>query len=439
MNLPGKLIGLSVGLLLLGMPLSGWAQRDKYRQVDPQDLLDSPQSYWSRGIVFRDLLVQHPGGRLLKISGKRYMEFQTKTLGTCYADRIVVPLLKEQPLDVEIIFTGTVLDRGSGWLGSRQAKYVVVVQEIEPIVVPNLDRVVHDLRISLDQLAAESGELWVRNFSSMIKNAQEGLESYAQSRGIELADLLDPDSDHAEKAGDLIRKAVREVATNAGTTSDDILSAFVRNTLQDQYVEEDSALPEPTPGRAVEEITPPPARAEPKTTPDTRVETFPVKPPPATIRDVRPSSPAKPDRRSEKPPGPARIEPPASSDALPRSSEELFRDIERNLAEALGKPIEESQPEAITPEEQPDGDPQSGPVKKQPRKGFLGRLFDRQPKEPAEPDIEPEEPARKVRVDVPVPRVPDRTPPIKPAPGEETEPKPPPPQLPEDLFAPVGR
>ncbi|OQW96495.1 MAG: hypothetical protein BWK77_04420, partial [Verrucomicrobia bacterium A1] len=205
---------------LIAAPRAG-AQQSRYRNVEARDLVERPQNYWARPIVFQDTLLQPPSGRDFKLEGIRYATFTTKTIGTCYLVKPLESVLAQVPADRDYVFSGTVLQRGG--------RYYVIVESFSGTV--DSEEIPSDLR----NVAASGKALLVSKstqpMADILRTSQESLFAYAKEHNLKLEQLFEPDSGHSARAMELIRMSAREQEKKLGTPSAEIIAQYVYGVL----------------------------------------------------------------------------------------------------------------------------------------------------------------------------------------------------------------
>jgi hypothetical protein len=217
---PWKMVVLLLAVLCVSAPRAG-AQQRRYRTVTARDLLDRPQNYWARSIVFQDTLVEVPSGREYKLDGVRYAVFSTRTLGTCYLAKPLEPVMAQVPEGRTYMFTGTVLQHGS--------RYFVIVESFTGTVDSE------EIPAELKNLAASGQSLLVSQSSQpvaeVLRTVRESLFAYAKEKGLTLEQVLDPTSAHAPHVMELIRLAVRDQEQKKQSSSAEILAQYVYGVI----------------------------------------------------------------------------------------------------------------------------------------------------------------------------------------------------------------
>lgn len=263
MNSPGFRRTFPALLFLAILCAAGTAAGQlRYKSVDAQELVDRPQNHWARPIVFRDVLEEQPGNRATRFEDKLYHAFETRTVGTCYLDQDLLHIVRELATGQPYMFSGTVYARGS--------RYYVLVQGVAGAV--DAEAISEDLR----KLATASAEA-VANQSvvpmrDILTIAEGALHAFAAERGLEVSEVLDPQSPHYGAAMEILRSAIREEEKSRATTSSDILARYIYGVLATKVLsaeaaeQEEAVEPAPRPHEAAAEEpqVAEPAEEEPK-------------------------------------------------------------------------------------------------------------------------------------------------------------------------------
>lgn len=230
---------LCIGILVAGVaallaPDLPATSRDRFQSVHPRELVEVPHKYWSRGVVFQDVLESHPGRRK-RIGGQRYKQITTETLGRCYVAPDIVHLVEEMPLGRKYVFSGMVLsETGRNLLGRTRTTYYVVIH--------NMDAVLDEMAV---RDLSDEDIPGLEQFQALLLRAQNSLHAEARGTRQDMQELFDPRAERIDRASELIRTAIRLTEQEQSTTSAEMLTTLIRSMLAAQYLE--------TPEAAVEE------------------------------------------------------------------------------------------------------------------------------------------------------------------------------------------
>lgn len=206
--------------------------RDRYTVVRARELAEAPQRYWSRGIVFEDVL-EDISGRGRRSAGRSFSQIQTETVGPCYVDEAIMGQVQNLRKGRRYLFSGTVLsETRRGFLFIRPSvQYFVAIDSVERLP----DDVDADLLEAL--FDEEPDRPAFQNIQKALTQAQNQLVAFAQSEDVDIATLFDPRAETMDKAAEVSRVAVRELERELGITSTEMLGLLVRELLAAQYLE----------------------------------------------------------------------------------------------------------------------------------------------------------------------------------------------------------
>jgi hypothetical protein len=218
-------IALAVGLGVSSV--SGQAPNERVVDVEPLNLVESPQRYWSRAVRFMDVIAPFEG-RERKLGERRYIEIETREAGRIYLD---AALVESNPLQADrtYLFSGTVIsEERSGFLGfGGGTRYYITVRDLE--LQP----------LAGDWAGAEAGGIRVRGPMDFIRlalrQAHQNLGQAAAQQEGERLDLFDPEAPAIDAAAAMALTAVKQVEAQTGLSSDRVLSQLVRMILERKY------------------------------------------------------------------------------------------------------------------------------------------------------------------------------------------------------------
>ncbi len=210
---------------------------EDYKPAEVQEIKRNPQKFWARAISFKDVLESKPSRSIeYTFNNRPYRPFTTRTLGNCYLASELEPLLRDLPLNREYSFMGTILQERAG-------RYAVLVQSVGAIVDAGQSAATlvkplpPESAAAFDDNAAGFAELWT--------NAQEAFYIYARSKQISMRELFDPDSEHYERAKDIIRNAIRNSEQRWNTPAGEMFTYHLAQIFRRQLIT-DTEPPEPT-------------------------------------------------------------------------------------------------------------------------------------------------------------------------------------------------
>lgn len=340
----------SFGLALLMLIATISSAQDSFQRVDIRDLDRNPQRFWARGIVFEDVLTAHPRGSTVRLDNQTYERLRTGTLGDVYATASAADKLRKLPLQKSYLFSGTVLQQEAGmtrrWMrGSRDFLYIV--QDVS-VPVEAFTEAVDDLEaMQAAVLKAEEGAvpLELKPVLDVLRAVEQGLFSFAQENGIEVAELFDPESEFAEMPARLALQEIRRMERTQGFSVQLFLADYSISLLRRRYRPDDAIVYADVRLRQGDEAEE--DRMEVAALPLEPQEdwsawfaaTDDIPPPAAPIEEEPPAEVMEPE-----PPATLRIEGARTEEILPEPIEEQFDEI-------LLDDLEHDEPELIEEEE----------------------------------------------------------------------------------------
>lgn len=263
-------------------PVEAQIDRDRFVVVEAEELAENPQRYWSRGVVFEDVL-EDVTGRSKKSGGRRYIQIETRTLGRCYVLERIEDRVRELDVGKNYLFAGTVISESRrGILFFRpKTEYHVAIDTVELLA----DDVKGDL---LDVFqSGEDGQPAFQNIHKAVAQAQNQLVAFAQNEGVEVEELFNPAAVTMDKAAEMSRIAVRNVERELGVTSMEMLSLLVRELLAAQYIGQEEQAMEPETAEQEDDVEEP------------QEEGAPAQPEQAPTSDREPDSAQEPEASVE--------------------------------------------------------------------------------------------------------------------------------------------
>lgn len=257
---------------------------EKYVVVEAEELLNNPQRYWSRGVVFEDTLISVTRKRD-SIGDRKYTRIETAALGTLYVDAKALEQARELPLDASYIFAGTMRSTTRrNWFFRSSTKYFVTA---EAIVAPPSD-------VSTNLIAAFAMDAANRPafqyLQQAIDQAQQLLLGYARDQEVEVSTLFNPVADRMDKPAEVARVAIRTVEQESGMTSSEILSLLVREMLAQEWGVAPAPMEEVEPAEPLEED---PSVVAPEAEPEPVIEFVPEPEPVPDVGDEIEAEPAE--------------------------------------------------------------------------------------------------------------------------------------------------
>ncbi|MBU0676553.1 MAG: hypothetical protein KJ626_00415 [Verrucomicrobia bacterium] len=237
---------LITGWAMQWAPAASSADRERYVEVEAEDVLRSPQSFWLIGIVFSDTLLSPPSDRLTKINDSRYAEFSTKIIGKCYASTELLPDLKDAEPGQEFIFTGTVISTPGSFFGGK-AGYEVVVSKAVPSIAASDEKAADIFAGLTDDTVVPEGQP-LEEMLSILTRTKANLVGYVLENDLDLTEVFESESKHSTEIRDIIRQIVRSEENERKTTSSEILTRFIYALIKQDALgseSEESEMGEP--------------------------------------------------------------------------------------------------------------------------------------------------------------------------------------------------
>ena len=247
---------------ICAMGISGWllatsatVLAQEYIPVEVKDLKDSPQRFWARGIVFRDVLKEHPGSSTMRLDDRTITRLVLGTLGEVYAPAELVDRLSALPLDTEYLFSATVSQRGRKYFFQARQKYVVLIKDVAPGSTNSTS--IPDQLAKIDM--GLSTNIYNRVFASLegiMAEVQKDLFAYATTQNIPIETLFDVNAGHIAKVSTSIHAALRRAEERSKMPAQEYLVSLIIAMMaaQNGYVQPAPKpyIPEATPVTAAE-------------------------------------------------------------------------------------------------------------------------------------------------------------------------------------------
>jgi hypothetical protein len=208
--------------------LLGVAHAQEYVTVEPRELVDNPQRYWARGIVFKDTLVRGPDRRTIQLGQRRVRQFSTRAVGRVYVDAALASAINDMALDRDYLFSGTVYHH-------RRAYYIVV----QGVMATMKD--LTDLPTAVERLRAQSTNTvygqTLRKLELIQDRIQAELLAFATENGITVPELFEPESPHRIKVRATIHNAFMKMEEEDKAPASDFFVSLVAAVMAQAYGE----------------------------------------------------------------------------------------------------------------------------------------------------------------------------------------------------------
>lgn len=210
------------------------AQSDEAKPVEAIELVRSPQRYWARSFVFADVLRAHPAGGALKLDNRRYIPFSTLEAGKCYVAVELAPVFNDLPLERRYHFLGTVLQHGR--------RFFIIVRGVSAAVERG------DLKLNWPQITDSPADFMKNQALQPILDVLTAAESahvaYAKEKGIALAEMYDPQSEHFGPAVNLMRSSIMAHEQKVKLSASEMMAEYLFQILVARHpVSEEKSAP----------------------------------------------------------------------------------------------------------------------------------------------------------------------------------------------------
>lgn len=221
---------------MLAASVTGYAQ--EYVPVEVTDVKDAPQRFWARGIVFRDVLKEHPGTTTLRVDDQTLTRFKLDTLGEVYAPAELVGRISSLPLDVEYLFSATVSQRGRTFLFLRRQKYIFLIKDVSVVTTDSVS--IPDQLANMNR--GLTTNIYNRVFASLeyiMADVEKDLFAYATSQNISMEKVFDVNAGHMARVTSSIHSALRRAEDRSKMPAQEFLVSLIvaMMAMQHGYVE----------------------------------------------------------------------------------------------------------------------------------------------------------------------------------------------------------
>jgi len=223
------------------------ARAQDYVPVQISDIKNSPQRYWAKGIVFRDVLTEAPQKKRRSIDDRDVTRFYTEQIGELYAEDGVLETLRALPVDREYLFAGTV--------GQRGRNYYVVVQRVAGQVDPELN---FQEQLRALNLANPTNvyNMAIQTLFGIMREVEADLTGYAAPQNLEVGQLFDVNSEHYGRISTSVRNVLRRVEDQSKMPSSEFLVNLIISMMAVQRGHGEAAQADYQPAPDAELIQP---------------------------------------------------------------------------------------------------------------------------------------------------------------------------------------
>jgi hypothetical protein len=215
---PLRLAAAQLGLVLACLLGQGAAAQD---YLDPKEIQASPQRFWLRQYLFKDVLVAPPAAAAgIDFGDLPHFQMATQGFKLAYATREAKDQMQGLAVGQEYLFQGTVQN--------RRGKYYFTITDVlnvrqDPNVVVTPEQV-ETLRIARNNEA----------LAQLLYNTQAAMLLYSKRNGVPFKELFNPESPHSVRALQIVREVVASYERTE-TSPAEILTTSVKVALEKYY------------------------------------------------------------------------------------------------------------------------------------------------------------------------------------------------------------
>jgi len=221
--------------------------------VKADELKKSPQKFWASFFVFEDVLDQHPGNSTISIDDVEYTRFETKTIGTVYAESQIVDSLRGLDVGKPYLFVGTVNQKGGALFGLfGGSKFVVIVKEVSQPKQDSINITGRIPELELQLTTNRVNQTFAR-LDELFKEVQKDMLGFANSQGITIEEVFG--GAYRDKVAASVRTALRRYEEkNRGNSQEFFVDVIVSmmavqhgfgEARQAEYIPDEIAPSEP--------------------------------------------------------------------------------------------------------------------------------------------------------------------------------------------------
>jgi len=231
-------LGLAVvaGLMTGLLAWAGSAAPDSYVKVEASSLVRSPQNSWARAILFSDVLLERPAGRVKRLDRKNYLPMKLKEAGRVW-------VREDQALKFQKLETGKTYSF-AGTVDQISRRYYVIIDACYIIqTAKNMDDQWTDMLNPEVPAATDPIEgLQATGMQTFLVEAQNSLIQMAAKKNMTVAQLIEAQTDGGQRIAEaLVADALQGELKAQQKTADEMMIGAVLALLQKGSILEESA------------------------------------------------------------------------------------------------------------------------------------------------------------------------------------------------------
>lgn len=191
------------------------ADAQEFKTTPAKIIAESPQRFWARGVVFRDVLTEPVDTKhKIKIGERTAYRFVTRTIGDIYADEAILNAIEKLEIGHEYIFTASVHSTRTG-LFKKKTHYRVVVNGLA-IPAQELGALTDEVEAALARQAGGHPLLQQLDLlKQLIERSQESITALAATEQTNRAAYFDPNSESFSKLIQITRRSLSDLGTES--------------------------------------------------------------------------------------------------------------------------------------------------------------------------------------------------------------------------------
>jgi len=229
-------LAVAMGLMTGLLAWAGAPSSDSYVKVEASSLVRTPQNSWARAILFSDVLIERPAGRVKRLDRKNYLPMKLKDAGTTWVKEDLA--LKFQKLETgkTYSFAGTVDQISRRYYVIVDACYIIQTAE-------NMDEQWTDmLNPDPSESLANAEDLKSTGMQTLLLEAQNSLIKMAAENNMTVAQLIEAQTDGGQRiAENIVAVALQGELRAQQKTADEMMIGAVLALLQKESILEESA------------------------------------------------------------------------------------------------------------------------------------------------------------------------------------------------------
>ncbi len=208
---------------------AGWlslgVRAQDFKPVKVDELKESPQRYWAKGVIFEDTLAERPEERVREVGDTRTYRFETRELGDCYADETIVDMVRNLEPGEAYMFAGTVYQ--------YKRRYYFIVQDVSDIAT-DFDDFDEVIRSSTEGYHPFYGQA-IAELNRMLESAQKELFAYTKEKNVAMEDLFDPEKGHLNVVATSLRNSLRTFEDEYSMPTQEFIITLLSTLMAEKY------------------------------------------------------------------------------------------------------------------------------------------------------------------------------------------------------------